>query len=142
MPQAGCRLGHRAEMQRSTNCGHSKELLMSVSWSRPFCAGDGPVRAAGKGWALIRSRSGLLLLVFLALLILAAGLGLRDPWPADEPRFALIARTMLDTGQGPPARTGGALVGDQPPNVPVGAGGSLPRGGSWRLAFLLPSLLA
>ena len=26
-----------------------------------------------------------------ALLVLGAGLGLRDPWPADEPRFALVA---------------------------------------------------
>ena len=33
-------------------------------------------------------RRQLALLVVAALLILAAGLGLRDPWPADEPRFA------------------------------------------------------
>ena len=28
-------------------------------------------------------------------LLIGAGLGLRDPWPADEPRFALVARDML-----------------------------------------------
>ena len=34
-----------------------------------------------------------------ALLVLGAGLGLRDPWPADEPRFALVARQMVESGQ-------------------------------------------
>ena len=33
-----------------------------------------------------------------ALLILATGLGLRDPWPADEPRFALVAKQMVESG--------------------------------------------
>jgi len=27
------------------------------------------------------------------------GLGLRDPWPADEPRFAQIAMEMVHSGQ-------------------------------------------
>ena len=37
-----------------------------------------------------------------ALLILGTGLGLRDPWPADEPRFAFdyvrrsVARTVIE----------------------------------------------
>ena len=38
-------------------------------------------------------------LLFVAALVLTAGLGLRDPWPADEPRFALIARDMAENGQ-------------------------------------------
>ena len=33
-----------------------------------------------------------------ALLVLGAGLGLRDPWPADEPRFALVAKQMVESG--------------------------------------------
>ena len=37
----------------------------------------------------------LLWLVGLASLLMATGLGLRDPWPADEPRFALVAQDML-----------------------------------------------
>ena len=37
----------------------------------------------------------LLLLLSASLVLLAAGLGLRDPWPADEPVHALIARDML-----------------------------------------------
>ena len=34
----------------------------------------------------------------MALLVLGAGLGLRDPWPSDEPRFALVAKQMFDSG--------------------------------------------
>src|SRR4026209_549541 len=33
-------------------------------------------------------------LAALALLLIATGIGLRDPWPADEPRFALVAPDM------------------------------------------------
>lgn len=29
---------------------------------------------------------------------LFAGIGLRDPWPADEPRFAQVAREMVESG--------------------------------------------
>ena len=39
------------------------------------------------------------LLLAFAVLLIGAGIGLRDPWPADEPRFALIAREMVATGQ-------------------------------------------
>ena len=37
-------------------------------------------------------------LLLIALIVLGAGLGLRDPWPADEPRFALIAKEMVESG--------------------------------------------
>ncbi|MBU6478785.1 MAG: dolichyl-phosphate-mannose--protein mannosyltransferase, partial [Xanthomonadaceae bacterium] len=39
------------------------------------------------------------LLLAFALLLLGLGIGLRDPWPSDEPRFALVAREMLSSGQ-------------------------------------------
>ena len=32
------------------------------------------------------------------LLLMATGLGFRDPWPPDEPRFALIAQDMFLAG--------------------------------------------
>ena len=32
------------------------------------------------------------LLALAAVVIILAGLGLRDPWPADEPRFAQVAK--------------------------------------------------
>jgi len=41
----------------------------------------------------------LLALIVLALLLMATGLGLRDPWPADEPHFALVAQDMLRSGE-------------------------------------------
>ncbi|MDH4105636.1 MAG: hypothetical protein OEV39_05930, partial [Gammaproteobacteria bacterium] len=57
----------------------------------------------------------LLWLVGLALLLMATGLGMRDPWPADEPRFALVARDMLRSGDWLIPRVGGDLYADKPP---------------------------
>src|SRR5690242_21756445 len=34
-----------------------------------------------------------------ALFVLGVGIGLRDPWPSDEPRFALVAHWMVGHGQ-------------------------------------------
>ena len=45
-----------------------------------------------------QSRRELLWFVLIALVVLGAGIGLRDPWPADEPRFALSAKQMVDSG--------------------------------------------
>lgn len=84
----------------------------------------------------------LLLLLGLGLLLLAAGLGLRDPWPADEPRFALIARDMVLSGQWLIPRVGGELYSDKPPLFMWLAAGFYWLSGELRLAFLLPSLLA
>ena len=51
----------------------------------------------------------------LALLVLGAGLGLRDPWPADEPRFALVARHMVESGDWLFPHRGNELYPDKPP---------------------------
>ncbi|MBS1200582.1 MAG: hypothetical protein H6R27_1260 [Proteobacteria bacterium] len=89
-----------------------------------------------------RTRRDVLLLVLAALVLLAPGLGLRDPWPADEPRFALIARDMVALGQWLFPQVGGDLYQDKPPVFfwSIAAGYLLT--GSLRVAFLLPSLLA
>jgi len=81
-------------------------------------------------------------LLLLALLLFAAGLGLRDPWPADEPRFALIARDMVLSGDWLIPRVGGEWYSDKPPLFMwlVAAGYRLT--GNLRIAFLLPSILA
>src|SRR5687768_12758365 len=50
-----------------------------------------------------------------AWLVLGAGLGLRDPWPADEPRFALVAMQMVESGQWLFPHRGGELYSDKPP---------------------------
>ena len=51
----------------------------------------------------------------IALLILGAGYGLRDPWPADEPRFVLVAKQMFDGGPWLFPHRGQELYADKPP---------------------------
>jgi 4-amino-4-deoxy-L-arabinose transferase-like glycosyltransferase len=84
----------------------------------------------------------LAILIGLALLIFAAGLGLRDPWPADEPRFALIARDMVETGRWLFPVIGGDYYADKPPLYFWIMATCYALTGSLRVAFLLPSLLA
>jgi 4-amino-4-deoxy-L-arabinose transferase-like glycosyltransferase len=81
-------------------------------------------------------------LIGLSLLLIGVGLGLRDPWPADEPRFALIARDMLRTGDWMIPRVGGDLYADKPPVYFWLLAVSMALTGSVRAGFLLPSLLA
>jgi 4-amino-4-deoxy-L-arabinose transferase-like glycosyltransferase len=81
-------------------------------------------------------------LIGLALLLIATGIGLRDPWPADEPRFALIVRDMVASGEWLLPRVGGDIYADKPPLFFWSMGLALLATGSLRVAFLLPSLLA
>ncbi|GAA4855395.1 glycosyltransferase family 39 protein [Luteimonas vadosa] len=82
------------------------------------------------------------LLAVVAVLVLGAGMGLRDPWPADEPRFALVAKQMVDSGQWLFPQRGTELYSDKPPMLMwlQATANTLVR--EWRIAFLLPSLLA
>ncbi|MGV8961554.1 MAG: ArnT family glycosyltransferase [Stenotrophomonas sp.] len=82
------------------------------------------------------------LLALMALLVLGAGLGLRDPWPSDEPRFALVARQMVESGDWLFPHRGSELYSDKPPLLMWLQGGFYLLLGNWRIAFLLPSLLA
>lgn len=79
--------------------------------------------------------------LFVALLI-GAGYGLRDPWPADEPRFASLARDMVASGNWLIPRVGGDLYQDKPPLFFWLLALSYSIFGSVRASFLLPSLLA
>ena len=76
-----------------------------------------------------------------ALLTIAAGLGLRDPWAPDEPRYALIAAEMLQSGDWSVTRLGGVIYAQKPPLYFW-----LLAAAQWiaslRPGFLLPSLLA
>src|SRR5690606_19303978 len=85
------------------------------------------------------SRDFWLLAVF-ALLVLATGIGLREPWPADEPRFVLVAKQMWESGDWWFPRRGLELYPDKPPLFfwLLGASYALVR--NWTVAFLLPSL--
>ncbi|WP_024873327.1 ArnT family glycosyltransferase [Tolumonas lignilytica] len=87
-------------------------------------------------------RLNLLFLLGVALLLLGAGLGLRDPWPADEPRFALIAKQMVDTGQWLFPFRGGEIYPDKPPMFMWGIAAIYWLTHSMRIAFLIPSLVA
>jgi len=84
----------------------------------------------------------LLWLLALALLLIATGIGLRDPWPADEPRFALVARDMVATGDWLLPRVGGQPYADKPPLFFWLIALCLELTRSLRVSFLLPSLLA
>jgi 4-amino-4-deoxy-L-arabinose transferase-like glycosyltransferase len=84
----------------------------------------------------------LLLLTAFALLLVAPGLGLRDPWAPDEPRFALVAKDMLRSGDWLFPRVGGDLYADKPPVFFWLLAIAMSITGSLRLGFLLPSLLA
>ncbi len=88
------------------------------------------------------TRRDLYWLLGLALLLIGVGIGLRDPWPADEPRFALVARDMVHSGQWLIPIIGGDTYADKPPLFFWMMAGFYAFTGSLRVAFLLPSLLA
>ncbi|MGA9341242.1 MAG: glycosyltransferase family 39 protein [Rhodanobacteraceae bacterium] len=95
-----------------------------------------PVRATRK------ERRQFWLFLLLALIVLGAGIGLRDPWPADEPRFALVAKQMVDSGDWLFPHRGSTLYPDKPPLFMAAQALSFELTRNWRIAFLLPSLLA
>ncbi|MCJ7450904.1 MAG: glycosyltransferase family 39 protein [Steroidobacteraceae bacterium] len=81
-------------------------------------------------------------LLGLGLLLIGTGLGLRDPWAPDEPRFALVAQDMLRSGDWLFPRVGGDLYADKPPLFFWLIASATAATGSLRIGFLLPSLLA
>lgn len=89
-----------------------------------------------------RLRSPALWLFVTAALVLAAGMGLRDPWPPDEPRFALIAKDMVASGDWLIPRVGGVLYPDKPPLFFWLIAVVYALTGSLRIAFLTPSFIA
>lgn len=82
------------------------------------------------------------LLLLLGIIVLGAGMGLRDPWPADEPRFALVAKQMVESGQWLFPFRGGEIYPDKPPMFMWAIALFYQLTGSMRIAFLLPNLLA
>ncbi len=82
------------------------------------------------------------LFALLALCVLGAGIGLRDPWPADEPRFALVAQQMVQSGDWMFPHRGSELYADKPPLFMDLQAASFELVRNRRVAFLLPSLLS
>jgi len=87
-------------------------------------------------------RRDLFWLLLAATVVLTAGLGLRQPWPADEPRFVLLAKTMLENGDYWFPQRGSELYADKPPLFMWLQVLGFRLVGHWNIAFLLPSLLA
>src|SRR5437773_11192728 len=82
------------------------------------------------------------LFILFALFYLGAGIGLRDPWPSDEPRFTLAAQQMVESGDWMFPHRGSELYPDKPPMLMWMEAASFEVVRNWRIAFLLPSLLA
>jgi len=89
----------------------------------------------------IRPRD-LLLLLLALLIIVGTGLGIRDPWPADEPRFAALARDMALSHEWLFPRVGGDLYQDKPPLFFWLLAICYSLFGSVKASFLIPSFLA
>lgn len=78
----------------------------------------------------------------LAFVVLAAGIGLRAPWPADEPRFVLVARQMWESGDWWFPHRGQELYSDKPPLYFWLLCASYAVFRDWDWAYLWPSLVA
>lgn len=100
-----------------------------------------PLSQAHALW-LRDARLELFWLAIFALLILAAGMGLRDPWPSDEPRFALVAHWMVQHGEWLFPHRGHELYSDKPPVFFWLQALSYYVTRNWRVAFLLPSIVS
>lgn len=87
-------------------------------------------------------RSDLIWLALITFAFLALGIGLRAPWPADEPRFALIAKDMVESGQWLFPMRGNELYPDKPPLFMWSIAIFYAITGSLHVAFLLPSAIA
>lgn len=84
----------------------------------------------------------LLLIITLGLAVFTSGWGLRGPWPPDEPRFALVAKEMVETGDWLFPRRAGDLYSDKPPLFLWAIAVPYALTGSMDFAFLLPPFLA
>jgi 4-amino-4-deoxy-L-arabinose transferase-like glycosyltransferase len=111
-----------------TGAPHTVKSQVPLSRARPLWLRD--------------ARWELLLFGIFALLLLGVGIGLRDPWPSDEPRFALVAHWMVEHGQWLFPHRGHELYPDKPPVFMWLEALSYLLTRSWRVAFLLPSLVA
>jgi len=89
----------------------------------------------------IRARD-LLWLALALLILIGTGLGIRDPWPADEPRFASLARDMVLSHEWLFPRVGGDLYQDKPPLFFWLLAICYSLFGSVKASFLIPSFLA
>ena len=109
----------------------------------PQAASPGGTRApAGHPLPPPIRASDLLWLALALVIIIGTGLGIRDPWPADEPRFAAVARDMVASGEWLFPRVGGDLYQDKPPMFFWMLALCYSLTGSLKWSFLIPAFLA
>ncbi len=85
----------------------------------------------------------LLLVLLIAAATAASAIGQRDLWPPDEPKYTLIAREMVESGDYVHPRLNGEPYPDKPPLMFWAiAASSLVTGGFGQPAAILPSILA
>ena len=83
-----------------------------------------------------------ILLSLLVALSLGAGIGIRDPSPPDEPRFVLSAKHMVESGDWLVPHRGREFYAEKPPVFMWLQATAYTIYPNWKIAFLLPSLLA
>ena len=81
-------------------------------------------------------------LFFFACALILIGLGFRDAWPPDEPRFALVAKEMVNSGQWLVPMRGGEIYPDKPPVFMWCIAFFYLITGSLKVAMLLPNAIA
>lgn len=81
-------------------------------------------------------------LLLWAAVCFTAGLGLREPSPPDEPRFVMAAKDMVASGNWLVPHRGREFYAEKPPVFMWMQAAAHSVVGDWRIAFLLPSLLA
>ena len=90
----------------------------------------------------VNTRRQTLFWIAATVVVLFLGVGLRYPWPADEPRFAQIAREMVESGQWLFPTRGGEFYPDKPPVFMWISAAFFALIGHLKVSFLLPSVLA
>jgi 4-amino-4-deoxy-L-arabinose transferase-like glycosyltransferase len=120
----------------------SSEPAPPESRPRPQAPPPTPAVPPGASTAPATHTRDLLLLGVAVVAIVGTGLGVRDPWPADEPRFASIARDMVESGEWFFPRVGGDLYQDKPPVFFWLLAACYSLFGSVKASFLIPSFLS
>lgn len=82
-----------------------------------------------------------LLLMMLSTLLFSAGLGLRGPWPSDEPQLTLMATELLAADQWWYTTRNGEAYGRYLPLFPMLIAAAIGFTDQLRVGFLIPSLL-
>ena len=91
---------------------------------------------------VLNSNSHASTLFFFACALIFVGLGFRDAWPPDEPRFALVAKEMVNSGQWLVPMRGGEIYPDKPPVFMWCIAFFYLITGSLKVAMLLPNAIA